>query len=226
MPGSGGLVVQRRTRIVFLGDSVTAGVGLGQDPSFLRLLADHCASAPVEIIGSAIEGVDTAYALKRFSRMVTPHEPDWVVIMLGLNDARPCGGREPTSPENFEQHILALVDRVLSLGARPVLVAANPRFAVEAEGVCYDVELLSPYVERLRRIAQQLDFPWVNLHSHFLRSDRLADLIPDGVHPAASGHRLIAAILATELACFWQAAPAETVASETEQVAASFGSEY
>ena len=46
-----------------------------------------------------------------------------LVALLGLNDALPSGARPATSPAEYRSHLLALVDRVLSLGARPVLVA-------------------------------------------------------------------------------------------------------
>ncbi|HEX4148644.1 MAG TPA: SGNH/GDSL hydrolase family protein, partial [Pirellulales bacterium] len=141
--------MQKRMRVVFLGDSVTAGVGLsvGQ-PSFVQLLDVHCrrAGLPVECLASALDGIDTGYALKRFGRMVTALDPDWVVVMLGLNDALPAGQRTQTPPTEFQNNLLGLVDRILALGARPVLVAPNPRFRCSAAGAAQFVDLMPPYV--------------------------------------------------------------------------------
>jgi len=45
--------------------------------------------------------------------------------MLGLNDALPAGQRTLTSPAEFQNNLLGLVDRIMALGARPVLIAPN-----------------------------------------------------------------------------------------------------
>jgi lysophospholipase L1-like esterase len=204
-------------RVVFLGDSVTAGVGLGDcvdgvnrtdGASYVQLLSARLAEqpSPPELFASAWDGVDTSYALKRFERMVTALDPDWVVILLGLNDALPSGARSATSPAEYRSNLLALVDRVLALGARPVLVAPNPRFR-PSDDDGQPLEIMGPYVAALRSVAEEGEFPWVDLHAPFLALEAVRELIPDGVHPGAAGHTLIADILAAELPCLWEGAP-------------------
>jgi acyl-CoA thioesterase I len=195
-------------RVVFLGDSVTAGFGLGEDVgglTYVQLLSARLAdqSSPPELLVSAWDGVDTSYALKRFDRMVTALDPDWVVVLLGLNDAQPSGARSATSPLEYRSNLLALVDRILALGARPVLVAPNPRFR-PSDDDGRPREILGPYVAALRSVAEEGEFPWVDLHGPFLALEAVRELIPDGVHPGPAGHTLIADILAAELPCFWQ----------------------
>jgi lysophospholipase L1-like esterase len=207
-PGIGGFAVQRM-RVVFLGDSVTAGFGLSEHVdgvSYVQLLSARLADHPSspELIASAWEGIDTAYALKRFNRMVTALDPDWVVILLGLNDAQPSGGRSATSPADYRSNLLALVDRVLALGARPVLVAPGPRFRPSPDDGQM-VEIMGPYVAALRSVAEEGEFPWVDLHSPFTALEAVRELIPDGVHPGPAGHTLIADIMAAELPCLWDA---------------------
>lgn len=214
-------MVQRRTRIVFLGDSVTAGYGLASAAasSFVSRLT---ASDPTaELITSALEGIDTAYALKRFHRLVTAHDPEWVVILLGLNDAVPSGQRAPIAPPSYESHLLSLVDRVVALSARPVLVTPNPRFVArpspgaEASGWCAGRDLMAPYAAALVNAAKRSGYPWIDVRSRFLAASNLAELLPDGVHPGAAGHELIATILAAELPCFWGRPAAATPAAQT-----------
>src|SRR5579871_6704467 len=99
-------------RIVVLGDSVTSGAdfsGVTPGTSYIELLRRRFAhSMAVEVIPSALEGVDTGYALKRFDRMVATHRPDLVFVMLGLNDARPAGGRPAASPREYRENLLKL----------------------------------------------------------------------------------------------------------------------
>src|SRR5688572_20778537 len=81
----------RRTRLLFVGDSVTAGYGLVPSLAYPHLVAARLADRglAVDVVVDALDGADSAYVLKRFDRMVTSHDPDWVVVALGLNDARP-----------------------------------------------------------------------------------------------------------------------------------------
>jgi len=205
--------VQQRMRIVFLGDSVTAGFGLAEDqPNYVQLLHAHCRRAVLsaECIASALDGIDTAYALKRFDRMVTAFDPDWVVVMLGLNDALPAGQRTRTSPTEFQNNLLGLVDRILALGARPVLIAPNPRIECQAGDTPQRVDVMPDYLAAVRQAAEQVDLPWIDLHVRFCSGD-LPELLPDGVHPSAAGHRLIAETLAGELPCLWPSAPHERI---------------
>lgn len=220
--------MQQRMRIVFLGDSVTAGFGLDESqPSYVQLLDAHCRRCPLpaECLASALDGIDTAYALKRFDRMVTALDPDWVVVMLGLNDALPVGQRTITSPAEFQNNLLGLVDRILTLGARPVLIAPNPRIQSQAGDTPQQVDVMPPYAAAVRQTAEQIDLPWIDLHARFCSGD-LQELLPDGVHPSAAGHRLIAETLAGELPCLWPATfqeidPRERIAGSDAAVGAA-----
>ena len=216
--------MQQRMRVVFLGDSVTAGVGLSDgQPTYVQLLDAHChqCALPVECIASALDGIDTGYALKRFGRMVTALDPDWVVVMLGLNDAQPAGQRTQIAPSAFQNNLLGLVDRILTLGARPVLVAPNPRLNCCAGDMPQQVDLMPPYVAALRQTAEQADLPCVDIYARFCGGD-WQTLMPDGVHPGVAGHRLIADTLASELACFWPSTqPAESATTNDPERHAS-----
>lgn len=210
-------------RVVFLGDSVTAGYGL-RGPrsceSYPKLLQDEVTfrQLPWELIPSALDGIDTRYALRRFARLVTAHQPDVVVILLGLNDARPAGRRESVPATAYEQNLLAIVDRVRGIGAEAMIVTPNPRFDLnspvtarpqthEASGgnSASDVapgegpELMCPYAEAAQRVARRQGLPLVDLYRVFAETGCLAELVPDGIHPGPSGHRLIAATLTEQL---------------------------
>lgn len=220
--------MRQRMRLVILGDSVTAGFGLrpqaplecGSGVAFPQLLATRLNEAghPVDVVPSALEGIDTGYAVRRFSRLVTTHDPDWVMVMLGLNDVRPPGARSSATPAEYRQNLLALVDRIMALEAKPFLVAPNPRFERRslptfppanghASGgrqffepvVETVVELMRPYVDILQGVADACHIPWVDLHRQMMTAERLNLLIPDGIHPSALGHEFIADVLAEEL---------------------------
>lgn len=215
-----------RMRVVFLGDSVTAGYGLGEtacEGSYFALLRSTVGERPgaPELIASALDGVDTTYALKRFARMVTALDPDWVVVVLGLNDAMPRSGRPLTTAADYGANLRGLVDRILSLGSQAVLVTPSPRFApAQDDGTLRD--LMPEYVKELIAVARQSDVQCIDLHRRFVATGRVAELIPDGTHPNLGGHRLIAELLAAELACLWTSAQtAADAASREREPAAS-----
>jgi lysophospholipase L1-like esterase len=144
--------------------------------------------------------------------MVTAHDPDWVVVALGLNDARPpksapsqLGAAAPRSaraPADFAANMLAIIDRLLAIGARPVLQVPTPRFDVgrfDAELVGERGALMAPYVAALRDLAAQLRLPLIDVYQPLLTEPDLADLIPDGIHAGREGHALIADVVTEEL---------------------------
>lgn len=199
--------MSRRMQLVALGDSVTVGEGFSgvrQETRYVARLQHllDAAELEVDLVPSALEGIDTGYALKRFARMVTVHDPDLVLVMLGLNDAFPAGNRPAVGPEQYQQNLLGLVDRILSLDARPVLVAPNPRLAGQVADQAWTLaeDILAPYVQALREVAENYQLGWVNVYARFAEFAALERLIPDGVHPNAVGHELIADELARNLA--------------------------
>jgi lysophospholipase L1-like esterase len=221
----------RRTRLLFVGDSVTAGFGLVPAGSFSpaaypQLVAARLAERglEVDVVVDALDGADSAYVLKRFDRMVTAHDPDWVVVALGLNDARPpknAAGplsgavRSARSPAEFAGNLLAIVDRLLSIGARPVLQTPTPRFDT-AGGSTDRGGLMAPYVAAVRDLAAQLRLPLIDVYQPLLAEPDLADLIPDGVHAGKQGHALIADVVTEELlALLGRPAPGASAAAST-----------
>lgn len=195
----------RRTRILFVGDSVTAGFGLAGAPTFAQLTAERLAERglAVDVFVDALDGADSRYILRRFQRMITSHDPDWVVLSVGLNDARPPEARTPSEPATFAGNLLEIVDRILSLGVRVIVVAQNPRwnkppaeFASPQERI--DADLMQQYAAVVHGIAEALKLPVVDIHRAMLDDADAPELIPDGTHPNALGHELMADLVTEE----------------------------
>ena len=202
----------RRTRLLFVGDSVTAGYGMVPSLAYPQLVAARLADRglPVDVVVDALDGADSAYVLKRFDRMVTLHDPDWVVVALGLNDARPprsapsqVGATQPRparAPAEFAANILAIIDRLLAIGVRPVLLIPTPRFDAAAGDKPSDRgTLMAPYCDALRGLAVTLRLPTIDVYQALLTEPDLAELIPDGVHAGKDGHAAIADVVTEEL---------------------------
>lgn len=190
-------------RLVVLGDSVTAGAGFsGVDEAtcYISILKGllHAASIDSHLTCSALDGVDTRYALRRFDQMVGRHDPDVVVVALGLNDARPAGGRPACAPARFAENLSQLVDRSLELGAHPILSTPPPRVdaRTESDGIR---GIMGPYADCVRQVAESYHLSLIDVYAAFIGHNDLASLIPDRLHPGPDGHRIIARQFATTL---------------------------
>jgi lysophospholipase L1-like esterase len=82
------LGLQKGDRIVFLGDSITAG-GV-REGGYVTLIgegvAKHHADLGIEIIGAGISGNKVPDLQKRLDRDVLDKKPTLVVIYIGIND--------------------------------------------------------------------------------------------------------------------------------------------
>lgn len=195
--------MKNRQRLVILGDSVTAAgrhQSDGEAWCYVDILNSRISSegVPAELTASALDGIDTGYAIRRFRRMVTALEPDQVLVMLGLNDAQPAGGRTKLSPADFKANLGLLVELILEIDAVPILVTPNPRFDHPVQEPASG-DLMPPYVQAMRDVAETYMIYCIDVHQQFCGVEALDDLIPDGVHPAPDGHRIIAETIAEHL---------------------------
>ncbi len=177
------------TVVVFLGDSLTAGLGLAAGDALpaqieARWTAD---GFDAQAINAGVSGDTTANGLARFDWSVTSAQPDLVVIALGANDYL-LGLPAAQARANLS----AILDKAHDAGIDSVLVGLSPRGAV-VDG-SRDAEFADIYPELAQLYAVPL-FPDL--------MEGVADhpdlLQPDGLHPTAEGVRIIADRLAPYL---------------------------
>ena len=170
-------------RVVFLGDSLSAGYGLPEADAFParveRALREQ--GIDVEVVNAGVSGDTSAGGLSRID-WVLRSEPDVVVVELGANDA--LRGQPPA---NTERNLRAIVERARSSGARVLLLGMDVPTSL---GLDYGTKFAAVYP----RIAEDLDVPLV---PGFIREVGLDPELmqPDGLHPTAAGHRALAASL-------------------------------
>lgn len=192
-----------RDSLLVLGDSVTVGAGFSgvdERSSYVSLLQERFrrAAVDVQLNRSAIDGVDTGYALRRFDRMVGRFQPDVVVVALGLNDAQPPGGRDVCDPVQYEENLCRMAEKILELDAHPVLATPSPRIDVPGRR-SEPWQVMEPYAERVQDVAGRFGVPAIDVFGKFVSRGRLESLLPDRLHPGPEGHRLIADAFAETL---------------------------
>ena len=116
-------LAQDKSRVVLVvGDSVSAGYGLGNGEGWVTLLADKlkAAKSPYTVINASISGDTTSGGRARLPALLAQHRPAVVVIELGGNDAL-RGGRLAATRDNLD----AMVKDAQAAGAKVLLVGMD-----------------------------------------------------------------------------------------------------
>ena len=163
------------TTIVCRGDSITAGVGVGEGEAYPDLLAGRLGA---DVVNAGVSGNTAEDGLARVEEALE-NDPWLVIVELGGNDIL---RRVP--PERTERALRGILDRLLAARVVPVLVE------VEAP-------LAASYGKVFERIGEDYEIPVVEDVLGEILTD--PDLKSDSIHPNALGQRVLAEALADEL---------------------------
>ena len=169
--------------VMFVGTSLTAGLGVEPDQAYPALIQQKIDSAGLHfrVVNAGVSGETSAGALRRIDWVL--REPVAVLVLeTGAND-----GLRGQDPDSVRANIQAIIDRVHAEqpGARILLVGMN---AMPNLGRAYSVrfEGIFPALARTNHL------PMVPaLLAGVGGVDSLNQ--PDGIHPTPAGHRRLAA---------------------------------
>jgi acyl-CoA thioesterase I len=166
--------------VVFLGDSLTAGLGLSADQAYPSILERRLRASgiPVRVVNAGVSGDTTAGGLARLPWLLKQH-PDVLVVGLGAND----GLRGEPLP-GIEANLRDIVRAGSAAGARIVLLGMRipPNYGPDyAEG----------FAAIYPRVAKSLD---VSLVPFLLEGvgGHAALNQEDGIHPNEHGQEIVA----------------------------------
>lgn len=175
--------VSWEARIVMLGDSLTAGLGVSSDQAYPALVEAELRQEgwPVRVINAGVSGDTSAGGRTRIDWLLQ-QRPMMVVVALGAND-----GLRGLPVDALEENISEIIDASREAGARVLLLGMKvpPNYGKE-------------YADRFEavypRLAEAFDVP---LMPFMLDSvgGRTELNQADGIHPTPAGHRAIAADL-------------------------------
>jgi len=176
-----------RPRIVFLGDSLTAGLGLEPAQSFPALIGKRLAAEGLnyEVVNAGVSGDTSAGGLRRL---------DWslegdvkvLVVALGAND-----GLRGLSPAELKKNLSAVLDRAAARGVAVILAGmeAPPNFGAE-----YTKQFRSVYTD----LAQSYRVRFVPFLLQGVAGDASLNQA-DGIHPNVRGAEMVADLVWAEL---------------------------
>jgi acyl-CoA thioesterase-1 len=179
-PSGGRAAAEARPRVVVLGDSLTAGLGLSADEAYPALLQQRLDTAGLtyHVVNAGVSGDTSAGGLSRL---------DWaldgdvrvLIVALGGNDAL-----RGLPVAELRHNLSAIIEQAQARGIRVILAGmeAPPNF-----GRSYTVEFHEVY----REVAKKYGVAFLPfLLEGVAGIDSLNQR--DGIHPTAQGARLVA----------------------------------
>lgn len=176
-------------RIVFLGDSLTAGYGLDPDVAYPALVGKMLAETglPVEIVNAGVSGDTTAGGLRRIN-WLSRRPMDILMIALGANDAL-RGFDTATTRSNLEE----IVRQARSHQPEVRIVLAG-MLAPPNMGGEYQRDFAAVYHE----LATEHGLNLIPFLLEGVAGERHLNL-GDGIHPNTAGHQIIARLVFSKL---------------------------
>ncbi len=171
-------------RIIFLGDSLTAGLGLDIGQSFPALIQTRidAGAYPYEIVNAGVSGDTSAGGLRRLEWALGEGTPVVLVVALGGND-----GLRGLPTEQLESNLAQIIEQGQKRGLRVILAGmeAPPNFGAD-------------YTARFRAVYPRLAERYhVRLIPFLLEgvAGQAALNQADGIHPNARGAARVAELV-------------------------------
>lgn len=170
-------------RVVFLGDSLAAGLSLGEEQAFPALVGKELEQRglDVEVVNAGVSGDTSAGGLRRLDWLLR-QKPDLMVVELGAND-----GLRGLPVEETEANLRAIVERARDAGSEILLLGMQ----IPSN---YGPDYTQAFAAVFPRLARELGVELMPFVLDGVALDPELNL-PDGIHPNAEGHRRIAASL-------------------------------
>jgi acyl-CoA thioesterase I len=178
-----------RPRVLFIGTSLTAGLGLDPDSAYPAIIERAAAEAgvPIAVSNAGVSGETSAGALRRMEWLVK--EPvDVVVIETGAND-----GLRGVDPDSTAANLRSIIAR---------LQESQPNARIALVQMEAPTNLGAAYTSRFRAVFPEVaELTRVTLLPFLLEGVAGVPTLnqPDGIHPNEEGARRVAKTVWTAL---------------------------
>lgn len=180
-PASPATVPADAPLVVFLGDSLTAGLGLPVDQAYPAVVAAELAARgkPIRAVNAGVSGDTTAGGLRR-TEWVLSQRPAVVVLALGAND-----GLRGLPLAEAEGNLRGIVAKAREAGARVLLCGM-------LVPTSYGPEYQRGFAGLFPKVAKAERLPLVPFLLEGVAGRKELNQ-EDGIHPNAEGQRMLAA---------------------------------
>jgi acyl-CoA thioesterase I len=170
-----------KPRIIVLGDSLTAGLGLDVERSFPRLIEGRLAEEGYNysVVNAGVSGDTSAGGLRRLEWALGEGHPTVLIVALGGND-----GLRGLPPSQLEENLAAIIEEGQRRGLTVILAGmeAPPN---------YGPEYTAAFRQTYQNLARTYDVPLIPFLLQGVAGDPALNQ-PDGIHPNERGARIVA----------------------------------
>jgi acyl-CoA thioesterase-1 len=167
-------------KIVFLGDSISAGLHLSEDQAFPAVLQRKLSARglPFQLVNAGVSGDTSAGGLRRVDWLLK-QKPQLLVLELGAND-----GLRGLSLESTERDLRGIVAKARAHGT-PVLLLGM-RLPPS-----YGPDYVAGFEALFQRLADEQQLAFVPFFMNGVAGVPALNL-EDGIHPTVAGHERLA----------------------------------
>ena len=198
------MILRRKDRVVFLGDSLTRRSGLlsSRHPAaryghpylgsyvdilLKRLLVNHH-DLELETLNAGVGGIMLPHLLQRLQPCLDDFKPTWAVLFMGQNDAKKYG------PEAFESYLVMVLEVLCNAGVSTLQLSTTPH-----PGEARKNRVLAQYDRIIERRCREFGNRFLDVKTPFERlldynadAEHPVKVFADGCHLAELGNQLLA----------------------------------
>ncbi|UCS94943.1 arylesterase [Echinicola marina] len=173
---------EKKKTILFFGDSMTAGYGVDQSQAFPALVQDKIDSLGLnyKVINGGLSGETSASGLSRIDWFLE-EQPDIFILELGGND-----GLRGIQLDETKKNLQGIIDKIEEKYPDTRVILAGMQIPPNM-GQEYTAEFQKMYPE----IAEKNDLVLIPFLLEGVGGNAALNQ-PDGIHPTAEGHQLVA----------------------------------
>ena len=182
----------RKTKVVFLGDSLMTTLHWGANAGYPDILKELFLknNRKVEIINSGIGGHTSWQGLARLEKDVLSHKPEYCVILFGGNDMfMTKGGKEMKWMKKFRLTMEIIIKKLKTNGIKPVLLSGT--VIKPFEPVLYEKEVVAVQ----KQLALRYNLGLIDTYSAMNSGNQDSFLAPDKIHLNNCGQKNMARLM-------------------------------
>ncbi len=196
------MMIEDRHLVLFLGDSLTdagrdyqdnASMGNGYAGMIAAWLTARYPHKQIRFLNRGVSGNRSVELRERWQRDCIDLQPDWVSILIGINDTWWFDRELRTTPEVYENNYRTILQQTQALGAKIIMLEPFS-LPISEERVALRDDL-NPKIDIVRQLAREFAALYVPLDGAFAAAALhrpMEDWLPDGIHATPAGHALIA----------------------------------
>lgn len=198
------MILQKKDRVVFLGDSLTRRTGLLSTTRpaaryghaylgsyvdiLLKRLLVHYPHLELEALNAGIGGIMLPHLLQRLPEYLDDFKPTWAVLFMGQNDAKKY------APESFESYLVEVLEILRNAEVSTLQLSTTPH-----PGEARKNGVLALYDRIIERRCREFGNRFVDVKTPFEKlldynadAEHPVKVFADGCHLAELGNQLLA----------------------------------